>query len=563
MGSLSESEKMDELGQWKYAQGYLNQMKQSERTWLDEARFLGITWQVGILKPAFLIQQMTQIFQTGLAQQLSSAEGMGLKAGDAYKAFSNAWGDMVHYAGSLHALRSGKTVEEAVDVKKFNSSAEKQAYIDKLKMMQQLEWSEKLAPTGITEMTSLSPELDYGNQSGFKKFYNKFKDVSAYLGKGVERMTRLNVASAFYDLGFKKGYRGEILESFISENIDKAMGEWGKGGRAPLLYSRQPGVVDNTFVHGLRKGLMTYKTFSFYNYGQWADMIKNKHYSALYAKMGIGVGLHGVAAFPLMTGLFALADMFTDDDTSMDYEMYKLADAIDEAAGFDIGKVIHKGVGQLAGIDLSSMMGEDTPILSDVYARSFGSSWDDKVNNVMQGASVGFIRDMVQNSVQLVDTFVDRVTRDTMSTPEDNEKAIRLMKKLSPIFVRNVWNALDYQKDGIEYRNGTLISREDLSSWDIALKIASFPLAKQTRAYEDVNYDALANYKYYSRLEKAAIEQIKEIRSNTQIPEEAKPNEIKRFISKKLEYRNKANELKSDAMVIDRKRKLDKKGLDK
>jgi hypothetical protein len=555
MSSLTEAQKLNELGQWKYAQGYINQMKQAEKTWIDDARFLGITWQVGILKPSFLFQQATQVVQTGLGQMLASAEQIGISPGEAYKASGRAWSEMVHFAGSLHALRSGKTVDEAIDVKSFKSPAEKEAYKEKLKIMQMLEWSEKLAPTGVTEMTSLSPELDYGNKSAPKKYFNKFKDATAYLGKGVERLSRMNVASAFYDIGYKQGKRGEGLELFISENIDKAMGEWGKGGRAPLLYGRQPGSVDNQFVHGLRKGLMTYKTFSFYNYGQWAEMIKNKHYSALYAKVAVGTGLHGVAAFPLLSGMFALADMFTDDDTSMDYEMYKLADSIDEAAGFDVGKVLHKGLGSLAGADLSQMFGEDTPILSDVYARSFGSTWEEKVDNVMQGASVGFIRDMAENSVKLVDTVIDQVTRDIPATPEENEKAIRLMKKLSPIFARNVWNAMDYFKDGIEFRDGRLVAREDLTTLDIALKTASFPLSKVRRAYDEVKYDALANFNYYTRMEKAVIKHIQEIRRNPNLNDEQKSNEIQRFIQKKLEYRSKVNELKPEAMAIKKKRK--------
>lgn len=255
-----------------------------------------------------------------------------------------------------------------------------------------------------------------------------------------------------------------------------------------------------------------------------------------------------------MSSAALLMDVFTDDDTSVDYEMIKLSDELDKIVP-NAGKVITKGITTLAGADMSDMFSEDTPLITDVYARAFGNTWEDKVDNVLQGASIGFLREMVESAKGLVELGINDITKDTVSTLEDNEKATALLKKMSPIFVRNVLTAMSWEKDGVEYRGNKVIARDDLTSWDIALKVASFPVRKVRRMYDETKHDALANHKYYKDMEKIAIQHIKDIRASD-IPDEAKVNEVRRFIEKKNEYRQKALELKQEATMIRRSRKI-------
>ena len=65
----------------EYAQRYLNQLKQPERTAVDEIRGATILFQVGLLKPAFLLQQALQIFQTTFNSAIAES---GKKIGRAH-----------------------------------------------------------------------------------------------------------------------------------------------------------------------------------------------------------------------------------------------------------------------------------------------------------------------------------------------------------------------------------------------------------------------------------------------------------------------------------------------
>ena len=529
------------------AQAYINQLRQPEKTWIDNIRFWTMTSHVGLIKPAFLVMQTLQTVQTGLAEMVRNAKDIGLTTGDGFKAWNNAWTEAPKYQVAIRErLKVGTSSEEIAQRMNLD--------LEKLDMLEKLQWGNKITASGISEIMAISPELDYQHHTNYKRHIDKLGKVVSAAGRGIERLTRMQTALGMMEIGKAQGKKGEQLYDFIARGVDKAMGEFGKGGRAPILYGKKKGQTENQLIHGLRKSLLTYKNYSFYNFGQWQEMIRNKQFSAIWTKAIVGLGLHGLKGMPLMATFMALGDFFTDEN--MDYELYKLSDELDEAFGFNLGSATLRGVPNFIGMDTSDMFAEITPLATDVFGAAWGDTWEERLNNIIEGAAVGFAKDVINEANNTRLLALDVIKGNTISTEKQIEKASRILLKLSPIAVRNPLNAMTMAKDGIEVRGKVMVVREDLDALDIAYKILSFPLAKQQRAYVDYKFGPEVEYEKNKRIISEANSYIKDLRRKGELKPEALAGEIQRIIKIREEARVKAKELKREATLIKRKREL-------
>jgi len=256
---------------------------------------------------------------------------------------------------------------------------------------------------------------------------------------------------------------------------------------------------------------------------------------------------------PLMATFMALGDFFTDED--MDYELYKLSDELDEAFGFDLGSATIRGVPNFIGIDVSDMFAEITPLATDVFGAAWGDTWEERLNNIVEGAAVGFAKDVINEANNTRLLALDVIKDNILSTEEQIDRASKILLKLSPIAIRNPLNAMTMVKDGIEVRGKTMIVREDLDAMDIAYKILSFPLTEQRRAYSEYKFGPEAEYEKNRRIIAEANSYIKDLRRKKELQPEALAGEIQRIIKIREEARIKISELKHEVFKIKKKRK--------
>jgi hypothetical protein len=508
-----------------------------------------MTWHVGFIKPGFIVQQLMQSTQTGIPVLISNAKKLGLTSGDAIKAFHNSFGNAFKYSLALSRMKqTGMSAQETVDsFERFDLN------VEKLKMFESQEYRQKVSAIGTSEWYNTPTELDYEAQTGGQKLWDSWKKGVSILGRGVEKMSRMQMADALYEVAKKGNMKGETLEDHVSTGLDLTMSQFGKGGRPPLLYDKKGQVVNNQFIHGLRKNIMTYQTFKFNNFGQYADLIKNKQYSSLYAKAAISMGLHGLVGYPLIQSIFMLADAFIDEP--MDYQMFKLADELDEVLpGDNGGKVLTRGLTTLVGSDMSRMFSEDTPLITDVYGAAWGDSWMDKATNIVIGAPGAFTSDMINGSIDLVDNVV-KMAIGNNPADEADKKAWKALRKMSPVMLKNIFTTMDFKEDGIEIRGKSIVLREDITVRDLWLKAASFPVYKQQRAYLEMKFGPEAELNKNKRLIKGAEDHIREIRKNPNISNEAKINEIKYMMKLRDEYRQAVKDLTPEVKSILLRRK--------
>lgn len=531
----------DANDEYEYARRYMNQLKKPERTWADNIRKYGMLWQVGGLKPSFLYMQSMQTIQMVLPKAMQEAVDMGGSKGDGVKAFNAGASNAVKAMFALRAKKMGLT-DKRNDVEP-----------ELVDIMQKLEYMKKINPTGMTELFADPAEIDFQYATGMAKAGHVFSKVMTYLGKGIEKFTRMHSAATFYELGKRKGLKGDELLNYIADGIDKTMSEWGKGGRAPLLDSKGTQPFNSAFVNGLAKSFMTYKTYGFYNYGMWTSMLRNKQFAGLATKMMVGLGFHGIKAFPLMASLMYVAQMFTEDDVN--YEMWKLADMLDKEVPM-AGSIVHRGIHSVMGLDMSDTFGESVPLIPELWAESWSKSWEGKLLEIGLGAPFGFSKDMIAGTSEFVDDVWKQVLDKSAITNEDERKrATRIKEKMLPVFIRNAVNAMRYEKDGIEYKNKTLVMREDLTPLDVALKFMSFPIEKQTRMYAEAEGGDERKYEKAKQVIEKGSKHRKEL-VDMGLPQDLINQEMERVAEAMREARETIKDLEPKVREIRRKRKL-------
>jgi hypothetical protein len=534
--------------EYEYGQRYLNQLKQPEKTVVDKLRGIAMTWQIGGLKPAFLWQQTTQIFQGTFHQSIADMKLAGGGVGDTIKAFNNAAMKAVKANMALRMYKEGLEIP-----KDFYTATDGSDLTPELmEHLKRLDYMRKIEATGITELTSEMTEKDFQYATGWEKFGGAANRVMTYLGKGVEKWTRTQTALTYFEIGKKMGLKDMELTNFIATGIDKGMSEWGKGGRAPLFDSKNPNTRNSPLVNALKKSFMTYKTFTFYNYGMYRTLFAKRQYDALASKIIIGAGMHGIAAFPFMATMMAVGNLFTDDD--IDYEMWKLSDELDKIVPF-AGGILHRGVGSVVGADLRQMYGEDTPLASDLWAEAWSKSWESKLLEIGLGAPLGFTKTTINALSVAKDELWKSVSDSAITTEADQRKADKIMRTLSPVFIKNIFDAFRFERDGIEVNGKQMIVREDLSSLDIALKALSFAIGKQTRAYKEYDAGPEAEYNKYQQILKTGSTHRKELLSQG-VSQDIIDREMIKVANAMQEARTKLAELEPKVRDIKRMRRL-------
>lgn len=534
----------------EYAQRYLNQLKQPERTIIDDLRGATILFQVGLLKPAFLLQQALQIFQT----TFNSAVGEGRTPGEGIKAFNAS---IVPAFKAMLALKRNYN-ENAVT---YPDGALSPKTINRLKTLENMK---KIGGIGISELTADATEFEYTYETDpIKKFFRGTQNVANAAGKAVEKWTRVVTALTYEKLGEAKGLKGQELINFMADGIDKNMSEWGKGGRVPLLDSKLTTPNNHPLVNALKKSALTYKTFAFYNYGLWRDMIKNKQGAALFSKVTTGMLMHGVRAFPLAATAMMLADLFNDDTT--DYKLWQLQDAIDKQLP-GVGKVLNTGLGNLLGWDLSRTFGEDTPLATDLYASSWADTWHGKLVEIGLGAPFGFAQTQIAGGTQIKNEIWDMITANTYHTKDELKRARKIYERLLPISIKNIFGAMDMKNDGIEIRGKVMTIREDLSLMDVISKAMSFNLSKVSRDYAEYTGGVEAQYNRAKQIlrrgathRRELINSLKQHKVSTEAQAVIVQQEMKKVVKDMIEARAKIKELEPQVKAIKLRRKISEK----
>lgn len=531
----------------EYAQRYLNQLKQPERTIVDDLRGMTILYQVGLLKPAFLLQQALQIFQT----TFNSAVAEGKTAGHGIRAFNES---IVPAFKAMLALKRNYNENAA----RYPDGALSPKTINRLKTLENMN---KIGGIGISELTADATEFEYTYETNpIKKHLRGAQNIANAAGKAVEKWTRVVTALTYEKLGEAKGLKGQDLINFMADGIDKNMSEWGKGGRAPLLDSKLVTPNNHPLVNALKKSALTYKTFSFYNYGLWRDMIRGKQGAALFSKLTTGVLLGGVKTLPLMASVMMLADLFNDDTT--DYKLWQLADAIDEKLP-GVGKVLNTGLGSLLGWDLSRTLGEDTPLATDLYANSWADTWHGKLVEIGLGAPFGFAQTQIAGSAQLKNEIWDMITNNTYHTQEEEKRARKIFERMLPISIKNIFGAMDMKHDGIEVRGKVMTIREDLSLMDVVSKALSFNLSKISRDYAEYSGGVEAQYNRAKQILRRGATHRRDLMkalTKRNVSDEAKARIIKeemvQVVKDMVEARAKIKQLQPQIDLINLKRKI-------
>lgn len=501
--------------EYKYAYGYYNQLRAPEKSIIDPIRGLTFSYYIGGIKPGFLFQQSLQTLQTSLHQgfrELSEAKLGGF--GDATRMLGEASSEAIKAGLALRALKEGK------DISKIGVDAE---YI---KLLNDLELMGKMRNVGIAEMTGMSGESDYFYSHNVNKLQEGFVRISNALGGGIEKFTRVQTAGLFYKIGKQKGLSGEALLNYVAEGIDKSMSEFGKGGRAPVFDSKGSVPNQGTIANAMKKSFLTLKTFSFYNTSMYYDMIKGRQWGALGTKMMVGTGMHGITKFPLIASLFMLAELFTDED--MDYTVLRAAYEMDDKLPIPLGKFLRGGFGGFAGIDTRDMLSETTPLITDIVANSWAPTWESKLLEVTLGAPLGFTKDAVDAAQGIKDIIGSKITGNTMYTKAERDRQWKNYDKIAPLWIRNVLASMDYAEDGVMLRGKEIISRDDLTGWDIFLKAMSFPVNRINTAYIEGKDGFEAQIGHHKSVISTAKKFMLEVRDNPKLSGEAKREEIKK-----------------------------------
>jgi hypothetical protein len=270
----------------------------------------------------------------------------------------------------------------------------------------------------------------------------------------------------------------------------------------------------------------------------------------------IGLGMHGITKFPMFAGLLFLADLFSEDD--LDYQLWKAADELDEL-GIPVGSIMHRGLGSLIDVDLRNTLGESTNLVTDRLAESWGTDWEKRVIGLAMGAPYATIKDMLVATGDITAQLYNIIEDDTFTSVEERKKARRLLgfipKETLPIFLRNVFTAMKFDKNGIEVRGKVMVVRNDLSGLDIVLKALSFPIEKLTRAYSEVQGGPEAKARYLNKIIKDGTKH-REVLRKQGVSSEIIRNEMQRIIEDYVNpAREELRELQPELREIKRKRK--------
>ena len=445
---------------------FYNQMAHSDASWVDSMRKLSTAYYLGI-KPSFAFQQLFQNLQMGLPELVAeSRNGM--------KHFTEAYNTATQLGWYLH----GKTKGEAV---KSNLPKE---LID---LYHTLDNRNLMAATGIRELMG-EPGVGLGDAkyhyaSGSYRYLGRMQKVANMAGAVAEKFTRLHTLSAVYSIGKEKGLSGDALVEYASRKMKDIQNVWGALGRPVWTQSKMMGIAEQKTLKAVAKSLYTFKTFMLGNLGQMDRLARNRQWGALGTKMTVALGLGGIRGLPFAATMFALADLFSEDDT--EHELYKLLDELNQENGVRFGDMLNKGLFAQAGIDMSRMLGQGTSYATDLWAETRAKSAGGRIAEIMLGAPYGLTKDFLDAADGGYKLLRTEILNDDISTKDERKRALRNLQKITPVFLRNILSTMSLAKDGVEVRGKTIIKSDDLDWTDIVYKALSFNPLKIADAYEE------------------------------------------------------------------------------
>ncbi|MHB8841733.1 MAG: ADP-ribosyltransferase-containing protein, partial [Candidatus Aquicultor sp.] len=404
MGRLKEKGILkDGSNEDKYIKHLRNQMDATGVDGLSAVRAAASTIYLS-LRPAYLVQQILQPFNTTIPYLPVIEKELRIPKGSAEKAFADSLAVAPYYY-------IWKTINKLYDVighKLDSSFGLEPEFID---IMKRMERQGVAKPLRSMEMLGeqVDPKKHYSKNlySGYDigKFnvgvYPLLKLVSIP-GVMAEDLTRTVGIRALYLMGKKAGLSGSKFEQFISTSIAKMYGPpSGRQSKPPgyNVVSKMGFNNDNfatKFSRSVLSSMTIFKNFAFMNYGQWGrlwrDLRKNESARGfVYAAAG-GVGLSGLrmlmwvsTALLFLKGIYALFDIPQEPEEDMK-NLLKNADKVLPGAG----DALYKGLGYANGIDLSNLFSQQAPFISEDIA------FKGDVGSAVGGVPVAVAKDAVK-----------------------------------------------------------------------------------------------------------------------------------------------------------------------
>lgn len=513
---LTEAQKDRYRMSIEQATKYINNLTYSDRSAIDNVRKVAMTWFTS-LKASFLGQQAIQGIQTTFPLVISEYAELGKGVGESWKRFTDA--TVTAKKMAMFEWENIRSSESKYDIgKKYGFDKE---FID---AYEYANYANILGNVGIKELTSQMGSVDYYYAEGVNKSFNQGIKAMNMLSGGIEKWTRFQAFSSFYEIGKEKGLSGKDLDSYIAGNINRAMGQYGASGRPTLAASKKYGVKQSDILKAWDKSYTTFRTFSAHNLGIYDNFIRNKKWSALVTKMLIGLGLHGIFRFPFLATVLALANIFTDDDAE-----YELLSGLDNLDSMGVGRMIGRGAFShpSIGIDLRGLLNEMAVYPTDILAETRAHSFEGKLAEAMFGAPYGFAKNTIDGVKHLPKWLMSQVEKDPIMTNDEKRMVNKNVSKLTPLFIKNMIDALSLKTDGLYMKNNIIIKPDNMTWGEVVYKFFGFNPTSISETYEEQFYGLPAKI---SRLE-GKIREIQKIKKDVSSSE--KNPEVKRAIMKK------------------------------
>jgi len=207
-----------------------------------------------------------------------------------------------------------------------------------------------------------------------------------------------------------------------------------------------------------------------------------------------------------MASVFALADIFSEDDT--EYEAKDAILQLDGIVGGKVGTVLSRGVPGLFGITMANLFGERANLATDLYAESQRKDALGRIADIMFGAPYGYGTDAVKSAITTKNWIMDAIENNGALTNEYKTQALKNISKVAPLALRNlIMGGIIFPERGVEASGDVLIKPEDMSWHEFVAKMAGFQPIKYKRLTGRIREltkmrGRIAKDKHYSRSEK-------------------------------------------------------------
>jgi len=462
--SPTDSELKKLQSEYDYATKYVNNITHSDKSIADGIRKYTYAYYLA-MRASFMFQQPFQVFQKVLPVAMAESK-------NGNKTF---WSTLTESAKVMQFIRANQKGLSEQEISSFGYGKELYDIYNTLTYMK------KMGKTGVEELSDQMGEIDYHYATGPGKWLESAIRMLNIPSAGLEKFTRVQSMLTFYNIGKEKGLAGEKLTNYVADKIDETMDQWGVGGRIPLLASKKPHTRQEPLLKALDKSFITFKTYATHNLALYEKLMRNHQWGALGVKLLVGLGLHGATKFPLMAGMFMLADLFTENDT--EHEALQMLDDLNGIVP-GLGSITSRGVFSLADLDVSRLFDERTIFPTDLVSNLKSYSTEGKLAEAMISAPYGFVKDIVDGSQGLYEGLKTAVLNEATTDVERRQIKKNLVKVL-PLFLRNVATVVyQWEKDGIMVRNNVIVKKEDLTWKDVLYKTLSFQPLDVSKAVE-------------------------------------------------------------------------------